>query len=354
MSHVRRSAVVIATLAAALLLPASASAAPSPAAAPILDVSYGDCEADVEQLAPNTKITATLRSKSGALKGRDSDTADGGGDADLCFPAAILGGDTITVRQGDTVLRRLTIPTLGIRPDRDTDVVTVRGKPGITINVVREDCGVAGSGCPDYQTLELTVPPSGTYEWDLEGIQDITGGDRFWVEWTSPKGDWVGIYTNAPNLLVFMGRSRVTGAANPGTAVTVRIRREGVLIGQGSATADTKYDYAATLRKNGTPVPVLQGDVVRGDFASDAVLTANLTIGISGDDITGECAKDQDVRLTLKAPGTESYWYGTTNEFGVYRFSNVSLDERVGQTAIVLCTTQAGDTLGARLVVPAP
>jgi hypothetical protein len=354
MPHVRRTTAVIASLAAALLLPASVSAVPSPAATPTLDVGYGECWADVENLAPKAKVTGILRNKQGSLKGQDTDRATVNGDADLCFPRPIVGGDTITLRVGGTVIRRFTIPTLGVRPDRDTDVVTLRGTPGSTFNVERADCTVAGLACAAWETREFTMPPSGTDAWDLDGIQDITGGDRFYLEWVSPKGDVVSIYTAAPHLQVFIGRSRAFGNANPGTAVTVRLRRGGTLVGQGSATADAGYDYATTLRKNGSPVTVRQGDIVRGSFASDAVLPATLTMEIDGDGIVGACLPEVDVRLALRSGDGESYEYAASDEVGAYAFTGLGLDARVGQTAIVLCTSDAGDTVGRSLVIPAP
>lgn len=345
--------IAMAALAGALLVPAGASAAPSPAATNILYVGVGECWADVDDAVVGTTVTFLLRRPNGTLKAKASDVVGDQTSAGVCFSTRIAGGDTLVLRSGGKTLRTLAIHRLSIAPNRTTDQVGGTGKAGDELTIGRGDCTVEGRACTDSDTKTITVGPQGTWSWGLSGIQDITGGDRFNLDWVSPKGDHASIDLRAPNLAAFVGRAGVTGFAKPGSSVTVKLFRSSVRIAKGTATATIGSTYAITLRDGaGKAVKVAEGDVVKSSIAADAILPATVTIGIVDDGIEGRCLPDVDARLTLASDGGEAYSYTHTDAEGDYAFTALDLATRGGAVATVLCTSDAGDSIGRRLTIP--
>ncbi|MFN8622198.1 MAG: hypothetical protein U0869_15815 [Chloroflexota bacterium] len=347
-------------LAAALLLPGLlpgvASAARPAVTSPTPTISFliGSCWVSIDGGPATTEITGILRKADGTLKGTLKDTSDASGSAELCFKRLVLGGDTLTLKAGGKTIRTLAIHRFALLPNRNTDVLTVKGKPNDKLAIERSECTVDGKACTGIEDKQITIGPKGTFTWNLKGTQDITGGDKFILEWTNPLGDSVGIRVHAPSFTATIGLPTVTGWAAPGTPVTVTVRRAGVIVASGAATARPDSTWTAKLRKNGAEVLVQEGDVLKASVASTATLHADLTAGFAGDGISGVCFPDVDLAADLTDPLGSSTWYyyAHSDGNGNYLLSSLDLLTRAGWTATVRCTDDAGDTIARQLLIP--
>jgi hypothetical protein len=342
----RAGSASLAVLLLAALAPLSAAAAGPP---PFIG-RIGDCQ--VNGNGPLSQSVAfTWRAANGRLKSRQTVMTDPGGEwQSRCEPEErVESGDRLS-RTISGVTKKLTVPTLTVKVDRITDVVSGRAPAGSALHI--EIFGRLGNAFHD-----LTVGGSGTYSQDFTVDQPIFGSDDITVEWQNAAGSRIDVETQAPHVVVYRGESQFQVVTSAGKAVTVQLLDGATVVGTGTATGPTfSGDFLDAHRE---PVVVKAGDTVKAPLvASDAdfvVPAVTLAVNTATDVLSGTCLPDGQYLMHVNRRNND-----VSDEFGGIAdgAGHVSvgftgfIDIKSGDKARLECHTPAGDIVVRRLTVP--
>ena len=275
----------------------------------------------------------------------------------------LAAGDLLKATVGATT-RRLVMPDVTIAVDRVRDVMRGRGPAGsvLELRYVYNYC------CWDSDVrVDVTVDSDGRWMFDDDSSLDGFSAN---VEWTSTKGDHVGAASNAPDVVVDIGRPLVTGSANPGAAwkVVLRNTTTGTRKGVAQGTADEWGRFSGVfLNASGRPVNVMVGDRVVGssltadmDFiVRDIAAAADVATEI----VTGKCGNGRMFYSAVRRAGIEigGTWFAKDRKPDGSFTVDFSEEEtlgydpaniRHGDRLVVTCRTGRGDFVEKSILVP--
>jgi hypothetical protein len=353
----RRPQRIVGATAALALLGTLAFAAPAFAVAVTWSNTYGGtCFGGTG--APNGLHTVSLL-EGATVIATTKTTAAAGGYFGGCFPQGyrLEYGYKLKVQTGSYV-KTVTIPNLGLKVDRVTDVVSGRGFSGkpVRISVTQY---APGSYTSSSSISLLPVPnASGIWTTDLTGIGGIRGNDSISLtykpneDYASSVGDTWNMYTYAEAMLLRRGSSHVSGTMNLGEIATITLKTgASVFLGKaGIAATGENFSYSSLLRRaNGAPVYPVATNKVTGSFATDANVTIpNITVNgaAATDVVSGACMASQGYYVFARKPdySDSAYAYGTTSGTGAYSTDLTSqMNLAAGDYISVTCKYDTGD-----------
>ncbi len=256
----------------------------------------GGVRAAVETTAGGTgRFEATLRAASGAV----------------VLPNA---GDMLTVIFGSDVVT-MTIPVLTVDVDLEADVVEGDAPTDGVVTVRVEP----GYGQPSLgRALKVTPTKLGRYGAEFSGEVDLAAGTRIEVALRSPSGHVARIDRTVPVLHAQVGGNLVSGFAQPQSAVTVTLARNGaVWAANTSASAGTDGSFEVTLGRTGaSPVMISSQDQLSvtssgglgppwpgGGLITHTVGAVSGTVGITDRTVYGTGPPDTQVYLIVHGLG---------------------------------------------------
>ena len=278
--------------------------------------------------------------------------------------ATLVAGDVLKATVGQTT-RKFVMPLVTATVDRVHDFFYGSAPAGtdVSFDYGSNFCcsGVAYSG-------QATADTNGQWQFVPEEGRSL---DNYWIDlpWTSPKGDTVEAYGNAPSVTVTIGRSAISGWAQPYQAVRLVLRdgttgaRKAVAI----AVTDEWGDYGATFRNAaGDEVPVAVGDRVVGlSMASDLhwhVLNIAATANVAANTVSGTCGNQSGPEVDIYRRGREvgSSVFADVDDQGNFFVdfngrSNMGFDPaniKHGDRVEVICPVTTGDFIRYVFRVP--
>lgn len=346
---IRRAAqalIAVALLAAAAMSPSAAAAASGPS----FDVwTYSNC-VTVTGTPTALANVAQLTSGGTVLESKEA-SLDGAGHDQVCFDTRFTAG--MKVRGTDQgVTRTFTIPTLIVKADRTTDVVSGRSPAGKAVTVdVYHALGFSGW---TQKTYGRTASSTGTWSIDTTAAFNLLGGDSMAINYASGP-DTAHASAYVPRLFVAIGSSKVRANMRVGTNGTVSLRTGGGTLRATAYLAGGIWaiegEISNTFRSNGSRVQVRVGDKVSAPFQPSMAFTVpNLTVSLnpSTDVISGSCQANRKMQaaITKVSPATSHVKRFTCGSGGTYSVDVTSIvDLAAGDSVRVSLRLSQGDIL---------
>ena len=156
------------------------------------------------------------------------------------------------------------------------------------------------------------------FETDLSGPPshyDVHGGDRVRMIWQDPEGDFIQRVETVWYMQAEAGSSMISGKGRPGKHVHVSAQSATATPrGSGSATTSVPVgSWGLTLRKNGHRAKARVGDLVTGNFASDAnlrVRDVSAHVDIAAHTVSGTCFPDDRFGMRTYDPAGDEHSVG--------------------------------------------
>jgi hypothetical protein len=359
----RRVTVVAGLLAVGLSLGAAAPVAA--ANNTVLYIDMGSCLFEGSGAPNNKTVKIEWRAADGTLKALESVKSDYEG-----YWVNNCNDDSVFIEPGDAIkttigtsARTFTVPTLTVRVDRDTDVVSGKTSPnaGLDLEVTTNDDGFGGSS---EHTRQVTSASNGSYTTSFAsgtGATDIKGWDYVDAQWTDTRGDSVRNRAVAPGVDVTIRSAFVTVAAKPGSVKSLALRDApgGKVLARSGGYVFEGYNGFILVDDDGDPVSIRSGNQLVSDIASDStfvVPTITVTASKRGDKVTvstGRAALGIEVQAQTTFAG--AWAFGSTNSSGAYvadfRASGSTLDIKRGTTLSIALRLASGDIVRKNVVV---
>jgi hypothetical protein len=360
--HVPRRYLVALVIGA--LLPITAAAPVSAALGIKIVAYYGDCNFGGNSAGANKTIKLVWKDSSGSLKSTQTVKSKANGTwASRCEALErVEVGDTIKATIG-TSSHLVTAPRLTASVDREAN--TVSGFGPVNSNTFQVDVYSYGGGFTITNHSTLTPSSGGTGAWstDFTGLLDILGWDDVFVAWGNGHGDVFIRYETAPGLRVWLGRSAVTVAGDPGNHVQVDLSTSGsVLRASTSGSLDFYgYLYSEFPDADAGGVRPVAGDQVAADFAGDATFaipSMHATGNVTSDKVAGQCPHNDGYLVRVLSPdGSKSQARAgkATSPTGTFtaNFATApTFDIRAGSKIDLYCGLPSGDVVARRSTVP--
>jgi hypothetical protein len=202
------------------------------------------------------------------------------------------------------------MPRISLTVDRVTDVVKGRAPKDRPLVVAVTPCLVPdGESCSGYLQFPAHSDDEGRFRKDMTSLRDIIGGEQVAIMYLNAAGDRFWAMTYSPSFAV-TGPGKTSLSCAPGDRHVVRLRREsGSLKGTAvfahpdrcalSDPADTQRRF----KRNGKPVDLVVGNVVKADIASDARFRwPDISIARDGNGAAGRCFPTARYRLEVFRP----------------------------------------------------
>jgi hypothetical protein len=307
---------------------------------------------------PGAELAITVSDAAGQPRATATATADFLGQ----FQAELLGSGGVAYlpRPADRITLRfaageasLVVPALAIDWNVAADRVYGEATPGGTVTVSARPPAGRGN---NRVTLTVPVSPSGTYDVDFSGQQDLTAGSRLEVTYSYPNGDRSRVDRVLPLVNVQSGGNAVFGYALPRANVVATLN-PGDGRGTGQAGADQQFALGVT-DSAGQPQVIGDGQVVDVDVGGRFVkvpvgpLSARLTPASRSLSGTGPVSSTLEVRM-IPATGQPRRLTVTTDATGAYsRTLPANLNLTGGTSAEVGYATPEGHRVFTVAVVP--
>jgi hypothetical protein len=303
-------------------------------------------------LSPQSRVSVTLTSITGTVKGNGWATADARGsyaldtyDPRTIRDAFIEPGDILQVEVSDRPTFSAMVPKLSARTDPAEDNVSGFAPIGshIKVGLTYDSNGPLPSEAQVEQ--EITNDDLGVYEARFRGITDIRSGMGGVVVVTTSEGNEFQIGWAAVKLKVRLGTSSLTGSGPSGRNVSVTLSRKGgnpIPVGGGRISGsglDPRGAWSITLvDQSGDRFLIKDGDtlnVVCGDDTLQYVVPlVQASMNPAIDFVAGSVSKIGEGLLTI-AKGSKSITSEITSDAnGFFDFYSgdswdLSYDDRV-------------------------
>jgi hypothetical protein len=294
----------------------------------------------------NSEVIATLRTPSGAERGRARTRSDEFGTWATCFRLAdpttfINGGDRLQIKAGSRE-RSFRIPRLEPQVDRVRDVIEGRAAPNSSLDIVVTHRKTFRNE-RDY-FYQVTANPNGRWRVDTTSDFDLIGFDEIAVV-NFAGGNLFGSASYVPALQLAVANNVVFGSVNNGTRVHIRLYD-----GDGHAKAHSTAGplffgtfEVAMFKRDGSAAYPASRDWVTSTIASDAVLripTSELRGSAATDTIWGRCPPGAPYALSA---GLKEF-YGTAGADGrLQRDVGGRMDLKRGTELSLYCMFPTGD-----------
>lgn len=330
-------------------------AMPTSATAPFVEfhVTVGDCGLGGYAL-PSAALRIIVDDAQGHRKSSVHVTASAGSGAwsTGCLGGGpIKSGDQITARQDGMDIRLLVMPRFHFSVDRSTDVVSGAGPHNASLDLTLDACYPDGITCNGAaHTQSIPTQANGHFSVALSGGYDAIGGDRVTLQWTNTFNDVITRRQFVPYLQAQVGKAKVSGVGVPGTPIHVTLKSAShTLLASASATPQADGTWTATLRMNGSAVPVAVGDRLRGDFASAGslnVVKIRAVADVDADTVSEVCLPNGrfGVRFRSGDGVQQTFDYGDLDSTGT-KDSGGILDLDHGWTIRLWCGSTQGDLI---------
>jgi hypothetical protein len=339
------------------------SAAPASAALGIkLTAYYGDCNFFGTNAGSGKTIKIIWKASNATLKSTQTVKSKLNGTwTSKCDDAErVEVGDTIKTTIG-TASRTFTVPKVTAFVDRVTDTVSGIGPANATINVEVDTYG-GGFSIVDHQTIAGSTAGNGSYTTNFSGTIDILGWDAIFAWWNDSRGDQYVRYAPAPAMRVWLGRPYVSVVGNPNSQIQVDLADSSATP---RATTTGRLDFwgffgSEFLDADGGSVKPAIGDLVHGDFASDAdwsIPDIHATANVSTNVVAGHCLAGLGFLVRVNAPdgSKTASRTGTANGSGNFTANfgtSPSLDIKSGYKVYLYCARSTGDIIARLSTIP--
>lgn len=305
-------------------------------------------------------VNIVWKSSDGNLKHKETVTADGttGEWQTACdYNESIESGDTIKGTIGAST-RTLTIPPMSMTINRVTDKVSGHGpsSAGMQLRLYH----YPGFDTSTNSTKAVTTNASGAFAATTVNNKNIIGWDSLHLGYTSPSGDKIGLWQDAPTVYVWLNRPDVRVRGNPGGDATTTLKSPGGTIKSvHHATLDPWGGDYGYFTKGGLPVRTRAGDtVIAPGVGSDAhwsVPAINVSATVPASVVTGHCQPGKAVELDIFEPQYNFFYWnvGFANGSGNYSH-NFSGDQVLasGDKIQVWCKLATGDVVTKLSTIP--
>ena len=294
----------------------------------------------------NAEVIATLRTPSGAERGRARTTSDAFGTWATCFRLAepttfINGGDRLQINAGNRE-RTFRIPHLEPRVDRVRDVIQGWAAPNSSVDIVVSHRKTFRNVRDFF--YQVNTDANGRYRVDTTSDFNLIGFDEIAVVNLAGR-NLFGSVALAPGLQLAVANNVVFGSVNNGTRVHIRLYD-----GDGNAKAHSTAGplffgtfEVAMFKRDGSAAYPLNRDWVTSTIASDAVLRipiSELRGSATTDVITGRCPPDAPYLITA---GTREFYGRADGDGGVRRDASSRMNLRRGTELSLYCMYPTGD-----------
>lgn len=343
---------------AAAVLAGLAIAAPASAVEPIhFRVGYNYYCAGVIGTPGQTGTFQQLDATGAVIQSFDV-TIDPGGEYNRCFDEVWHAGMKARATL-DGVTRTVTLPKLGVRINRATDVVSGVGPAGkvVTLYVTHWTSFTSST----LVTRNKTISADGTFSKDYTTLANLIGGDLVSLYYTSTAGDQFSIVEVTPLVEVWIGRPNFGVQLLTGTGGKVTLRNSaGTFRGAGYAMYPgfdvPTWDYELFQTKAGTPITARIGDKVSSSIPSNMAFTIpNLTLSANATTnvISGSCPANRKLRWTVYVgSGSSSTAYvgaGVCSAAGTYSVDlTPNINVAVGQPVEIVARLGTGDLVARK------
>jgi hypothetical protein len=204
---------------------------------------------------------------------------------------------------------------------------------------------------------------SGAYALDLHATSDLfcpsdaiaQGGEFVSVGLADARGDQTNRTALATTVSVTAGSARVTGALDPGRAMTIALRDPAAaLLGKAHVTGRPDGTFTARfLDPAGHPVKVGAGDVVSGGWSGPIALTVpamSFAVSTLQHTVAGHCMPNAPYAMELEYTGGPLQAHGTTDAGGVTPSVSASLSVLNSATLKLTCRYPGGDLVNVSSV----
>ncbi|MEA2623706.1 MAG: hypothetical protein QOH61_2616 [Chloroflexota bacterium] len=344
------------------MLPATVSAAPS---AIKIFAQMGDCGWYGDSAGNKQTIVFLWKDADGVLKSKQTlkSRANGSYDTACDYGEAIEPGDTIKATIG-TKTHTLTVPTLTLEANRDSNTVSGFGPDGSTVDVSWLQVTGFYNAANSHAVTEPT-DVSGAYSHDFTGDGDMKGWDRAGVRWWNAHGDSVYLDRQVPTLQVWVGRpdgASLWGNANPGTAVAVTLEDSTHVVKGSVATGADRWNHfeGDFIGYHGGRPRAIAGDYVdaTAGIGSDAAWqlpSISITANVNTDKVSGICRPNDGWEVDAFSNTANRYGFdaGITTGTGAFNTDLTSqMDLRHGDKVNVYCKMPSGDVSMRHITVP--
>ncbi len=349
----------LAAIATATILGTAIVVAPVAAAPVVLTSIYYGSNCAYGSGTPNTQYTFKLLEGSTLLTSKKT-VADSGGYIGVCFNGGyeLVAGYKLEIRAGAalTLVRTITVPNLGIKADRVTDVVSGVAPAGAPVKI--QATAYLPGDYVNYNSLTQIVTTSGggTYSYDFTAFGGIRGNDGVTMYY-KPNGDYAGstgdvwrVSLNVEYMRVARGQTKVSGVMNPGEAATITLMTSGNAVRGRAYVGADQYTggYTGLFRTTtGATVYPVPANKVSASFASDALITLpslTLTGAASTDVVSGVCMATQGVYIYAYSDTDSASGYTTSNGSGAFSMDLTSqMDLHAGDYISAKCKFDNGD-----------
>jgi hypothetical protein len=330
---------LLSALIVAALVPAAASAAPSPLRFNVL-MGEGCISGVASADSPGINLMWTGQDGSYKLDAAFLPNPDGTFSTCSFLPVTVEAGDRIYADDGVST-HELIVPQLTLFQNRVNDVYKGRGPAGQYIKLI------SAIGWEFASTFKVRVNSQG--QWSFRPGWDVRGRQSLRLSWKSGAGDVVAIRNVSPYLDLTIGLAKVSGSGRAGSAVTVVNKNGSTLDVRGTAMANASPldgTFSGQLRKGNNKVKVQVGNIITSTIASDAdfvVPNISATAYAPAMEISGHCpGAGYGYEYSVMRNGSEVDWARWfTDEEGSFVESSDGL--QYGDRVLVGCELESGD-----------
>lgn len=277
------------------------------------------------------------------------------GNYSLCFNEPFVPGMKLRVTIGSDT-RTLTVPTLSMKINRQTDVVSGLAPKSVALQVQVTDANMNGSGL--LKTRSITSTATGTYSTDMTSLVNMIGGDSVRLMYKTAAGDVFWLATATPQLVVMTGSSRIGANLPAGMTTSVKLTTStGVARGATvlSSAAERTLTTGMLVSAAGVAVTARVGDKVSASFAADTAMTIKaqtLAADVATKVVSGICPAGRPLLVTIWRDALYAQFSGACAGDGTWAVNVTSYGLQADDKVVLDTRTGAGDIVRTTLVLP--